>query len=180
MDRIICLVGESGSGKSTVAELLGKSGCNYIQSYTTRAPRFHGEKGHIFVESILDSDDFDVCDSTYYLKENVIAYTYFDNAHYWATKEQYKGKGNSVYVIDPAGIKELREHVQDAEIVVIYLKVAEEERICRMCERGTESVFNRIKHDREAFKVVPCNYTIDANRPVAEVMKNIRTILCSL
>ncbi len=47
-DIIICLVGESGSGKSTIAELLEKEGYNYIKSYTTRKPRYKGERGHIF------------------------------------------------------------------------------------------------------------------------------------
>lgn len=191
MDKIICLVGESGSGKSTIAELLEKEGYNYIQSYTTRKPRFEGEKGHIFVKSngIIDAKL-----NSQILDDNIIAYTFFNGNHYWANKEQYQGKGISIYVIDPVGIQELLKKVKDAEIVIIYLKTERWIRACRMWHRKHKDspciwpephdwgdidgeIKQRINHDIKAFKWVFCNYMVDANRKIGEVLEDIKEII---
>ena len=182
MDKIICLVGESGSGKSAIAEILEKEGYNYIQSYTTRPKRYEDERGHIFLDSLPDKD-FEIYDN------NVIADTYFNGFDYWSTKEQYQGKGNSVYVVDVAGIKELRERITDAEIFVIYLKTDTQTRINRMYERQgfkiiesiPPEVYNkvqdRINHDKQVFKIIPCDYVVDGNGDIKEVLKDVMSII---
>jgi guanylate kinase len=177
-DKIICLVGESGSGKSTIAELLEIEGYNYIQSYTTRKPRFDDEKGHIFVNYIPTVLNLNGCSEEMILKSGIIAYTYFDNNHYWATKEQYKGKGISLYVIDPLGVKELKNIVKDAEIICIYIKVDETERVRRMLtKRDIQDVNDRIEHDREAFKIIQCDYVISNNDNIENIIKLINQII---
>jgi guanylate kinase len=180
MDRIICLVGESGSGKSTIAEELSKKDYNYIQSYTTRKQRYEGEKGHIFVdyemyiESTITVED----------KANIIAYTYFDGNHYWASREQYRNRGNSIYIVDPVGVRELKEEVKDAEIITIYLNADEQIRYNRMCKRKygeeniyDEAIYSRIKHDKKAFKIIQCDYVVDSNRSLEEVLSDIENII---
>ncbi|OOM80107.1 AAA family ATPase [Clostridium sp. BL-8] len=177
-DKIICLVGESGSGKSTIAELLEKEGYNYIQSYTTRKPRFENEKGHIFVEhapEVFDTIDFS---KEEILKNGIIAHTYFDNNHYWATKEQYQNKGISLYIVDPEGVKEIKNDIKDSEIVAIYIKVDEEERRRRMLKkRDPQSVKDRIEYDREIFKIVQCEYVINNNENIDDTVKLIKQII---
>ncbi|EHI99650.1 guanylate kinase/L-type calcium channel region [Clostridium sp. DL-VIII] len=177
-DKIICLVGESGSGKSTIAELLEKEGYNYIQSYTTRKPRFKNEKGHIFVEhapEVFDTNDFS---KEEILKNGIIAHTYFDNNHYWATKEQYQNKGISLYIVDPDGVKEIKNDIKDSEIVAIYIKVDEEERRRRMLKkRDPQSVKDRIEYDREIFKIVQCEYVINNNENIDDTVKLIKQIV---
>lgn len=206
MDKIICLVGESGSGKSTLAELLEKEGYNYIESYTTRKPRYKGERGHTFVdvkdyEFIRERNcqfrifkcEKSIEDFHITLPLDYIAYTFYNGEHYFATREQYKGKGTSVYIIDPSGIKDLKENVTDAEIVVIYLKADEKERILRMISRAENRIFNddisnickdylkeindRLKHDEKAFKIIQCDYVVDANRSIEEVLKDVKEII---
>ena len=49
-NHIFLIVGPSGSGKTTLVGMLEQScGLTAIESYTTRNPRYSGEKGHIFV-----------------------------------------------------------------------------------------------------------------------------------
>lgn len=177
MDKIICLVGESGSGKSTIAELLEEEGYNYIQSYTTRKPRFEGEKGHIFMgDSNIAYVDELIPENE--LLSDVIAYTFFNGNHYWANKEQYQGKGVSIYVIDPAGVEYLREKITDAEILVIYLRCDKATRFSRMLEeRNVEDVVNRLKNDDKAFKVIKCDYVVGSDGEVQEVLENIKSII---
>ncbi|KEI83970.1 guanylate kinase (plasmid) [Clostridium botulinum B2 433] len=190
-DIIICLVGESGSGKSTIAELLEKEGYNYIESYTTRKPRYKGERGHIFLDSINDRNDIDILDNGYYPKENVIAYTCYKDEHYYATKEQYKNKGTSIYIVEVKGVNELRSEIDDAEILVLYLKADEQVRKGRMIKRyidvngntsnnyliAEQKAQERIVHDKENFQIIPCDYVIDANMLISEVLKSIKTII---
>ncbi|HHV72189.1 MAG TPA: AAA family ATPase [Clostridia bacterium] len=170
LDKIICLVGESGSGKTTLAMRLERESYNVIKSYTTRPPRYPNEWGHIFV---LEEEYWKQ------KKSEMLAYTYFDGYHYWAKFEQYKGKGISLYIIDPQGVKDLKETVKDAEIVVIYLKVDQEERINRMIKAGRkeEDIKKRVKHDSLKFKIVCCDYVVDNNGSIDETLEVIKKLI---
>lgn len=46
-----------------------------------------------------------------------------------------------------------------------------------LTKRDPKSVTDRIKHDREAFKIVECDYSVDANRYVEEVLKDIKSLI---
>lgn len=177
MDKIICIVGESGSGKSTIAERLEEEGYNYIQSYTTRKKRYDGEKGHIFVD-IATYDEFAS------KKDLVIAYTYFNSNHYWATRDQYRSKGVSVYVVDPIGVEKIKQEIQDAQIIVLYLKTDKEIRIDRMCLRKhnklnviDEDILQRIEHDSKMFNIIRCDYVIDGNRSKESIFNDVIKVI---
>lgn len=169
-DRIICLVGESGSGKTTIAKALYDKGYNVIQSYTTREPRENDEWGHIFT-------DWGKYANT--PKESIIAYTYYDSNHYWATTEQYIGKGDTIYIIEPVGIKNLQEVVKDTEVIVIYLKCDKVVRLERMLDRGdsNEKAHERIAVDEEVFETVKCDAVIDSNGEVEKTISLIEKVL---
>lgn len=167
-DKIICIVGESGSGKTTLCELLSTQGYNYIESYTDRPKRHENERGHIFI-STEEVDKY---------KNDMIAYTYFNNHHYFATRSQYKGKGISLYIIDPYGIEVLKKKITDAEIMAIYLKTDEIVRYTRMARtRSVESAQERIEHDKKAFEIVQCDYVIDNNGKLEDTIEKIKKII---
>ena len=176
MDVITCLVGPSGTGKTTVAyELQKRYGYNMIESYTTRPPRYPGEKGHIFVDPIE-------LEITPHMVDDAIASTYYNGHYYWATRGQYLNQGVSLYVIDPDGVKELRESVDDTIVLTVAMWTDESVRAYRMESDGRENrqIKERLHHDRETFSFVPCDYLVDANNPVEKVVDNVNKIILTV
>ncbi|MBU5440391.1 AAA family ATPase [Tissierella sp. MSJ-40] len=191
MDKIINLVGASGTGKTEIAKLLYAKGYNVIMSYTNRKPRFNGEWGHIFVKyipkkwekiiegnleiekMIIDKTDMIACQEKY-------------GNYYWATKDQYKNKGTSIYVVCPHGANEVKQNVKDADVVTIFLVCDEEERIKRIIKRDRSTKNGNMKYfeaeeraekDTDYFKICKCDYVIDTNRYFMEVINLIESII---
>lgn len=184
-DHIIGLIGKSGSGKSAVAEYFKSKGYNIIESYTDRPKRFENEEGHIYIAS----------DDIQQYKEEMIAYTFFDGHHYFATRSQYRNKGISFYTIDPAGVETLEKNVNDAKMTFIYINVDESIRKQRMLSRCItghneednlcqikllKQIERRINHDKKAFSVVKCNYIIDNNDQITDTVREIEKIIAPL
>ncbi|NLZ48988.1 MAG: AAA family ATPase [Clostridiales bacterium] len=181
-DHIIGLIGKSGSGKTTILQHFREKGYNVIESYTDRPKRFENERGHLFI-SREDVEKY---------KDEMIAYTFFDNHHYFATRSQYRGKGITFYTIDPVGVIALEREITDANLIFIYIEVDEsirKERILNRHIKGNknmdatalrkaqEEVERRIKHDREFFSTIKCHYVIDNNGSVEETVKEIEKLI---
>ncbi|MBZ9689788.1 AAA family ATPase [Clostridium estertheticum] len=172
-NRIICIIGKSGSGKTTVVKELERQGFNIIHSYTTRPMREDNEWGHTFVDAPFCFDD------NYQLNINVIAYTFFNNYHYWAGREQIKDA--SIYVIDPKGVEYLRERVKDIPIETVYFKCCERILVERMCSRGDsqQNIEQRISHDRLAFKdyEIISDNIVNCERDLKDVIEEVKFII---
>ncbi|MEC4565430.1 AAA family ATPase [Paenibacillus sp. CMAA1739] len=152
MKKVFLLMGYSGSGKTEVAKALQGRGYNILQSYTTRQPRHENEWGHIFTSNeVYEQLERD---------KQVAAYSYFDGNHYFSTKDQIYS--TDIYVVDPDGIKELKETVKDVEFVVIYLKVDKETRMERMKNRGdsVDKILKRISGDGRKFRKKRFDYQV--------------------
>lgn len=169
-DKLILIVGASGSGKTTIAKELEKMDYNVIKSYTTREPRGKNEWGHTFIKKAIGHE--------IKMNKNMIAFKNLYDYEYWATKDQYQGKGTSIYVIDPEGAKQVQANVKDAEVVTIFLMAEEVTRLRRMREsRGIDGAHNRIYEDRLIFTKCKCDYVVDANREVFEVVLSVLGIM---
>lgn len=139
---IYLLVGASGSGKTTVVEILQqKYGWKSIDSYTTRPPRYEGERGHIFVNKALFDELTDR-----------VGYTKFDGNEYCATADQVEN--SDIYIIDPDGIDYFVHNYQGNKTPIVFcLQVTDGDAMFHMSMRGDnyDAVLQRHMHDKEAF-----------------------------
>lgn len=128
MNSIFLIVGCSGSGKTAiVTQLEQKYGLKSIQSYTTRKPRYHNEKGHIFISD----EEFDKL-------EDLVAFTVFCDNKYAATSAQVDT--HDLYVIDPNGVSYFQSHYKGHKTAkIIYIKSDVHTRYERMRDRGVKS-----------------------------------------
>jgi len=117
--KILCIVGRSGSGKSTAAEYIyHRYNIKTLESLTERKPRYEGEKGHTFIS-----------------KGNRYCCRHQDL------------KGDNVYVIDPTGLKGLKEKFGDFyDVKSVYIH-----RIVNGVDK------NRVKRD-EGMYFLPNDY----------------------
>ena len=122
---LFLFVGQSASGKTTMANLLEeKYGYKQVESYTTRKPRFDGERGHIFVSE----EEFNNLGE-------LAAYTYYNGNHYGTTFEQLDEC--DIYVVDIPGVESLLQKLQNSSrpICIFYFNASVYNRILRMIDR---------------------------------------------
>lgn len=173
---LLCIMAESASGKDTLANLLcERNGFNAVLSHTTRPRRDNEGETHVFV-----------AEDTYnqmLQDEQVAAHTVINGYHYWCTKDQLYN--NDIYVIDPSGIKTLKElNLPNLRLVTVYINVPEEIRKERALSRGDDiNVYrSRTLSERQQFRDMKKNMDVDyvvSNIDCAKaysVLKRIATI----
>ena len=133
--------GRSASGKTTVANILSeKYGYKQVESYTTRPPRYDGERGHIFV----NEEEFNNLGE-------LAAYTYYNNNHYGTTFDQLNEA--DVYVIDVPGVESLllKLKTDTRPILIFYFDASVHNRILRMQSRGdcNDMIVSRLLNDEK-------------------------------
>lgn len=139
---VVLLVGGSASGKDSVAHELVKQGYKQLLSYTTRPQRINEERTHIFIHD----DEVDQ------YKKDMIAYTQIGQYQYFATRHQLEE--SDIYVIDPIGVKYLKQIVKDIKFVIIHINLPEEVRFQRAVRRGDKKgdIIKRFIDESERFK----------------------------
>lgn len=146
MNNIYLLIGKSGSGKSTIAKMFEERyGYKVLKSYTTREQRNFKDNDHIFITK-EQYEDFD--------KEDMVAYTYFDENHYFATKTQVDN--SDIYIIDIKGLLEIQQKYKGRKkLKSIYIDVSPEVLNQRMLLRGDslKNIKRRVLHDKENFDI---------------------------
>jgi Guanylate kinase len=141
LKNLYLIVGPSGVGKTTIAkELTKRFGYFQVRSYTTRPPRFEGEEGYIF----LTPQEFSA------LPQKIACVTF--NGYEYTTTAQALDN-NDIYVVEPSGVKEVREQYKNRPVYVIGLTAPEEVLKNRMLNRGDvlPYVEERISNDKKVF-----------------------------
>lgn len=142
LKNIYLIVGPSGSGKTSIANELEETyGYKAVESYTTRPPRYEGERGHIFVSD----EEFDALGP-------MCAYTEYIGYRYGVTADIIDS--HDIYVINPYGVKYLVKHYHgEKEILAIRLMVDETQRFLRMMMRGDDDkdINDRMLNDIKEF-----------------------------
>ena len=177
-------VGKSGSGKTTIANRLSeRCGLKQVESYTTRAPRYDGEIGHIFISK----SEFDNLGE-------LAAYTLYNGNEYGTTFEQLKEC--NIYVIDVPGIETLlQKNNFTRPIRIVYFDTTVYTRINRMLDRGDHdnAIVARLLQDEEydwhhkldALVWHYANlenknvelYVVDANNDVEKVFQDVESYI---
>ena len=126
---MIILVGESASGKSTIEKVLSKEyGFQKTVSYTTRPPR-DSERDGVDYHFITEDEYIEKFNSGYFVETGV-----YNGWHYGTTKEQYKE--NTVCVLTPHGLRQIRKNFNEQDIKAFYVKVPRRDRLIQILERG--------------------------------------------
>lgn len=136
--KLICIIGRTGSGKDTVAKWLQKEKkLKPVVSYTTRPKRENETDGveHYFISE----DEFTELMNT----KEIAAYTKIEDPskgvkgyECCATTEEVLN--SDIYLIDPIGLKRLKDWLADKDITLIelYISVPEEIRRQRIIDSG--------------------------------------------
>lgn len=169
MHNIYLIYGRSGVGKTTVANLLSeKYGYSQISSYTDRKPRHSGEIGHVFIST----EEFNK------IRPQMVAYTLFDGHQYGVTAAEIDR--NDLYVIDPAGIADLRKNYHGPKrLVVIRLVASTAECQRRMAARGDSSgaIYQRLIFDDTHTASVPNTNVTVCNDNLEETVETLHSII---
>lgn len=169
LKNIYLIVGPSGSGKTTIASVLEKAfGLKAVESYTTRPPRYEGERGHIFVSD----EEFDALGP-------MCAYTEYNGYRYGVTEDIIDS--HDLYVIDPAGVNYMRSidgYQGSKKVITIRLEVDREQRFQRMTARGDDdkTIINRLINDYKSFGPEEDDIRYDMVIPNNDIVETVETI----
>lgn len=128
--KIICIAGRTSAGKSYIADMLAKvGGLKIVKSYTTRPPREEEIK-----KGLENTDHIFISEEEYDRLTDIAAETSINGYRYCTTAEVIEQA--DIYVIDPLGIKSLKENMKDRfDIVEVYVSADREIRKKRYVER---------------------------------------------
>mgnify|MGYP003209393817 CR=1 FL=1 len=148
---LITVAGRNSAGKSLIAKKVAEAlGLNVVKSYATRKPRPEELK-----KGLENCDHIFVSDEEYDKLENITAETEINGARYCTTQEVLDN--SDIYVIDPKGIKDLKERCGSRyKILQFYIYADADKRAARFVARGeTKAKFAaREQSEDEQF----CNY----------------------
>lgn len=128
---LITVAGRNSAGKSLIAKKVAEAlGLNVVKSYATRKPRPEElQKG------LENCDHLFVSDEEYDKLENITAETEINGARYCTTQEILDN--SDIYVIDPKGIKDLKERCGSRyKLLQFYIYADADKRAARFVARG--------------------------------------------
>ena len=176
--KIITLTGKTSTGKDSAARYIEEEyGIHPIVSYTTRDIRVGEEDGreHYFISD----EEMDKLEK----RDDILAWTQFDKTgfRYCASIKDLDDDGIYTYIIDPNGIKWLKEHYKgNAEIISLYFDLSETAIMRRALIRGDirEVIEERLDSEREQFDAFKesgkYDALIDSSKNIDDVHQQLR------
>ena len=176
--KIITLTGKTSTGKDSAAKYIEEEyGIHPIVSYTTRDIRVGEEDGreHYFISD----EEMDKLEK----RDDILAWTQFDKTgiRYCASTKNLDDDGIYTYIIDPNGIKWLKEHYKgNAEIISLYFDLSETAIMGRALIRGDirEVIEERLDSEREQFDAFKesgkYDALIDSSKNIDDVHQQLR------
>ena len=176
--KIITLTGKTSTGKDSAARYIEEEyGIHPIVSYTTRDIRVGEEDGreHYFISD----EEMDKLEK----RDDILAWTQFDNTciRYCASTKDLDDDGIYTYIIDPNGIKWLKEHYKgNAEIISLYFDLSETAIMRRALIRGDirEVIEEHLDSEREQFDAFKesgkYDALIDSSKNIDDVHQQLR------
>src|SRR5699024_221736 len=130
---IYVLVGQTNSGKSTLArDLVTVTGIKQIINYTTR-PMRQGERDGIDYHFITNGE----MNSGGFFGRRDFYTVYRDEPYSYAMKEDdFILLDDALVILDPKGVRELKDHIGYENITVVYINASEELIKERASKRG--------------------------------------------
>lgn len=173
---IYCLLGESASGKSTIEKRIENYGMNRIISTTTRPIR-EGEKHGVDYYYVTEEE----------FKKNVDRYyetTEYRKWHYCIdpVANQIDLSKNYICVIEPLGLEKLINKIGKENVVSIYIKTQDKERLLRSLKRENNTdcyeVCRRFISDLDLFKDIEnkVDYIVENNKVSDAINKVLKII----
>lgn len=159
---LIVLAGKSGSGKSTIASYIEDNfSIERIKTHTTRPERRDNPNDHRDY-MFADLDIFLLNERIYTL---IKKYETVEGLWYYGVKKSdLKGitSRDKLILLDPVGVRELKEQVNPKNIIVIYVDAPDDIRIERTLGRNDNraEVERRTLADNEDFRGFKADYTI--------------------
>lgn len=140
---LLCIMGRSASGKDTLANMLcERVGLKQVISYTTRERRVNEGETHIFISD----DEYQELETS----GQIAAFTQIGQHKYCCTVNQLYD--NDIYVIDPVGVKNLRElNLPNLRFVTVFVNVPDDVREERaLNKRGDDKIKWRVRNHNES------------------------------
>ena len=166
MKSVFLIVGKSASGKDTLVNMLCKNGYKQVCSYTTRPRRIGEGETHIFITP----------EEVNQYEKDMVAYTKIGTFQYFATRQQLEDA--DFYVIDPQGVKYMKQAMKDIRLVTIYINLDDNSRFGFALKRQDNlgTLIKRFIDESEQFK----EFALNGDYDYAITNKDLATSLAVL
>lgn len=158
---MIVLCGKTASGKDSVMKELINFGMEKVVTYTTRPPRYGEEDGKAYI--FLPEMFFETLEEEGFFLETTSYNAASGETWYYGTPIDKLG-GDKVVILNPDGVKVMREH-KEFNPIIFYISTDEETIKNRLVDRGDDpdEADRRIKADDEDFKDIDAYIDVEVD-----------------
>lgn len=157
--KIVAIVGKSGAGKDFIKNQLLSTYPDLfapVIGYTTRPPRANEKDGVNY--HFVSENDF----SRLIYEKQMLEYTQFRGWHYGTSIQGLDSQKINLGVLNPEGVKILKENLSQNDIVTVYILASGKTRLLRDLNRedlpNCTEICRRYLTDTEDFKQFSADY----------------------